>query len=172
VIKTKTFQKGMNLYLYIPPLSAHPKNCFKGLIMGETLCYWNQNSNKEDYINIMTSFISRLLARGHQPHQLIPMLQAAASMIDNRNTAPNNNPKSQPDSTLFIHWKFHPSDISKNTIRNIYNHNFDDRKIAVSRPRNLRDILCNSKLREIPQQNVSDILHSLSNHTMLPNLHK
>jgi hypothetical protein len=175
VIKTKTFQKGMNLYLYIPPLSAHPKSCFKGLIMGETLRYWNQNSNKEDFINIMTSFISRLHARGHQPHQLIPMLQAAASMIDNRNTAPNNNPKSQSDSTLFIHWKFHPSDISRNTIRNIYNNtlrghdNFDNMKIAVSRPQNLRDILCNSKLREVPQQNVSDILHSLSKHTMLPN---
>jgi hypothetical protein len=39
-IKTKTFQKPMNLYLYIPPLSAHSLGCFKR-ITGELLRYWN-----------------------------------------------------------------------------------------------------------------------------------
>jgi hypothetical protein len=34
-ISTKTYQKEMNLYLCIPPLSAHPPSCFKGLIAGE-----------------------------------------------------------------------------------------------------------------------------------------
>jgi hypothetical protein len=32
---TKTFQKKMNLYLYIPPMSAHPPSCLKGLVTGE-----------------------------------------------------------------------------------------------------------------------------------------
>jgi hypothetical protein len=30
----RTFQKDMNLYLYIPPTSAHPPNMLKGLIFG------------------------------------------------------------------------------------------------------------------------------------------
>jgi len=34
-ITMETYQKPMNLYLYIPPLSAHPPSCFKGLIFGE-----------------------------------------------------------------------------------------------------------------------------------------
>jgi len=34
-VKTRTFQKEMNLYLYIPPLSVHPPSCLKGLITGE-----------------------------------------------------------------------------------------------------------------------------------------
>ena len=36
-ITTKTFQKPMNLYLYIPPLSAPPTSCFKGLVIGEII---------------------------------------------------------------------------------------------------------------------------------------
>ena len=45
----------MNLYLYITPLSAYPTSCFKGLIHGETLRYWNQNSNEKDFISLMAS---------------------------------------------------------------------------------------------------------------------
>ncbi len=40
----KTYQKDMNLYLYIPPSSAHPPSCFKGLIAGELRRYWLQNN--------------------------------------------------------------------------------------------------------------------------------
>lgn len=36
-IITYTFQKSMNHYLYIPPISAHPTSCFKGLIVGNFL---------------------------------------------------------------------------------------------------------------------------------------
>jgi hypothetical protein len=56
----------MNLYTYIPPLSAHPISYFKGLIIGELLCYWLQNSDKQDFINITSLFIQRLVNRGQQ----------------------------------------------------------------------------------------------------------
>jgi hypothetical protein len=37
-IQTSTFQKALNLYLYIPPNSTHPPSCLKGLISGEMRC--------------------------------------------------------------------------------------------------------------------------------------
>jgi hypothetical protein len=49
------------------------------------------------------------------------MLQVTASMIDNKNTATNDSPKTQSESALFNHWQFHPSDIRKNKIQSIYN---------------------------------------------------
>jgi hypothetical protein len=54
-ITTSTYQKPLNLYLYIPPLSAHPPSCFKGLIYGEIRRYWTQN-NPSDFTNIVANF--------------------------------------------------------------------------------------------------------------------
>jgi hypothetical protein len=72
-IHTSTYQKDLNLYLYIPPLSAHPPSCLKGLIAGEMRRYWLQNS-PEDYKTILVKFIERLLCRGHSLKNLMPIL--------------------------------------------------------------------------------------------------
>ena len=40
LITTKTFQKKMNLYLYIPPYSAHPSGLFKSIIYSTIRRYW------------------------------------------------------------------------------------------------------------------------------------
>jgi hypothetical protein len=59
-ITTTTYQKPMNLYLYIPPASAHPPGCFKGLIAGELRRYWLQN-NAESFKEILASLFYDLV---------------------------------------------------------------------------------------------------------------
>jgi len=56
-LHTKTYHKALNLYLYIPPISAHPQSCFKGLITGEIIRYWKLNSNQKDFIYVTQLFI-------------------------------------------------------------------------------------------------------------------
>ncbi len=102
-ITATTYQKPLNLYLYIPPLSAHPSSCFKGLITGEIYRYWLQNTNKADFINITTNFILHLLQRCHQMNQILPTLKSAATNIGNINTR-SNSINSIQDDTLYIHW--------------------------------------------------------------------
>ena len=41
----ETYQKPMNLYLYIPPGSSHPKNMLRGLVLGRLCAYQLQNSS-------------------------------------------------------------------------------------------------------------------------------
>ncbi len=118
-IETSTYQKTMNLYLYIPPLSAHPPSCLKGLIFGELQRYWNQNNNDKFQI-ILAKFIERLYARGHKLENLIPILTAATINIHRRQL--NWTPKTdKDDNTLYIHWTFQPHGIQRKDLRHIYN---------------------------------------------------
>jgi hypothetical protein len=56
------------------------------------------------------------------------------------------------DDTLYIHWRYRPSDIGKNVIRQIYN-------------KKTRDILRKMDLPHISGKNVSDLLQkSLETH--------
>ncbi len=143
----------MYLYTYILPLSAHPTSCFKGLITGELLRYWAQNSDKTDFLNITTLFIKCLINHGHQLTDIAPILASAAASIDNRasgtyNRSITNHAQATQDDTLYIHGCHHPHGILWYHIRNIYNdmlkgHNgFEQMRITLSRYNNLRAKLC------------------------------
>jgi len=171
-IHTKTYQKDMNLYTYIPPLSAHPSSCFKGLITGELLRYWNQNSNKTDFQKITTQFIQRLLDRGHKLEDILPIITSAAAAIDNRasgthNRSITNHTPSSQDDILYIHWRHHPHGLQRQQIRDIYNNTLKDNdgftqmRVALSRHKNLRETLCRSQLDSDRTDTVSEILRTL-----------
>jgi hypothetical protein len=57
----QTFQKDMNLYLYIPPTSAHSPNMIKGLIYGRLQSYKHTNSDVKDYVHFATLLAKRLI---------------------------------------------------------------------------------------------------------------
>jgi hypothetical protein len=147
-IITSTYQKELNLYLYIPPLSAHPSSCFKGLINGEISRYWTQNS--PDYsVNLLSKFIERLVLRGHSIEKLTPLFQRAAQQLNDRRPLTNNTTNNR---TLYIHWVYDPKDVNNKVLHEVYNStlqphvNFNKMTIALSRPKNLRDMLTPSRL--------------------------
>jgi hypothetical protein len=166
VITTSTFQKAMNLYMYIPPLSAHPPSCFKGLIAGELRRYYLQN-NTEDFKEILTKFIGRLLDRGHNIEDISPLLLQAANNLDRQ---PINRATDTGQSTLYIHWTHHPKGPQRRDIRHIYNDTlkdilpFDRMQIALSRPKNLRDILTRAAVKLPPDQNIDAIIQQCLSH--------
>ena len=61
---TKTYQKPINLYQYIPPGSAHPLGMMEGVVHGILTQYYYQNSRQEDFWKISMQFYRHLKARG------------------------------------------------------------------------------------------------------------
>jgi hypothetical protein len=163
MVYTNTYQKHLNLYLYIPPRSAHPPSCLKGLISGELRRYWLQNS-QSDFTTILTKFIQRLIDRGHSLADLTPIFHQAAIKINN--TELHNVDKAH-DNTLFIHWTFHPNGLQRRDIREIYDATlkkdleYDKMTVAIARPRNLRDLLSSTSLITPPDINIQDSIAEL-----------
>jgi hypothetical protein len=159
-IQTSTYQKSLNLYLYIPPRSAHPPSCLKGLISGELRRYWLQNSC-EDFKTFAARFMERLVDRGHLIQDLAPLFLNAAATLTN-NSQPNQ-PK-ENNSILYIHWTYHPHGLQRKDIRAAYNStlkpllDYDKMTVAISRPRNLRDELTKTKLAATPAFDIDTII--------------
>jgi hypothetical protein len=177
-ITTKTFVKPMNLHLYIPPHSAHPPGVLKSLIFGNIIRYWNQNTNREDFVQASCDFYRHLLNRGYSPEKLTPIFHDAAMSIDTklirtakwRETTPEPLDDDTRDS-LFIHWEYHPRDLSRRAIRQAFmttlmpaindsTLSINRVTIAYSTPRSLGQCLTKTQLREPPGKRVSQLLRS------------
>ena len=170
--KTKTYVKPMNLHLYIPPESAHPKGVLKSLIFGNLIRYHNQNSKESDFINITKEFYQHLKRRGHKDESLIPLFMEAAHCINERaqrkreGLPMSNNTSAVSDYRTFIHWEYHPRGIDRRDIRQAYNETLApllaqkpfwirQMTVAHSNPKNLRRCLTKTQLEEPPGQQAS-----------------
>jgi hypothetical protein len=149
VIHTSTYQKSLNLYLYIPLRSAHPPSCLKGLISGELRRYWLQNS-PDNFKIIVIKFIERLIDRGHSLQDLSPLFTNAAATLANE---AHRSPPVLHSKVLYIHWVFHPNRLQRSDIRMAYNKtlqpllDYDKMTVAISRPHNLQDKLTKTQLQ-------------------------
>ena len=59
-IETRTYQKAMNLYLYLPPQSAHPPSVIRGMSCGLIRKYREQNTYQDHYIEMTVLLYQRL----------------------------------------------------------------------------------------------------------------
>jgi hypothetical protein len=167
-ISTKTYEKPMNLHLYIPPASAHPPGVLKSIVFGNLQRYRWHNTSNDDYVAQVRRFSQRLIARGHSPETVRQYCMEAASSIDSIERAGRKTrDTADPSDTLFFHWEYHPRGISRQLIRREYNERcaatsgYDRMVVAFSRPRNLRDALMKSRLPDKEGENVSDVFDNL-----------
>ena len=183
-VKFKTHQKSLNLYLYIPPHSAHPPGVLRSLIHGLLRKYWIQNSDTVDFQNITKLLFQRLCDRGHNPHQLYPLFVNAAKSIDSKQIQNSivHTPSSSTHNNIFLKWRYHPDGVTRKDIQKIYKSTCENTSdnaphgfrhlpttngatlhiskltIAYTRDRNLRDILIPSRLPFLQHQNASDLI--------------
>jgi hypothetical protein len=161
----------MNLYLYIPPGSAHPSNMIYGLIYGRLRSYRLQNTDTRDFNQMAILLARRLCARGYSLHTLLPYFQKAATRLlaaDPRiilePTAMPQTDSNDEDKPMIFHLPHHPRGITRLQVREAYSATLGplipERRllIAVSRPKNIRDRVCRTRLPDLPGTNPSDFI--------------
>jgi hypothetical protein len=166
----ETFQKAMNLYLYIPPNSAHPGGLLQGLIFGRMRAYWYQNTEKKNFVRMAKLLSQRLIARGYSKKLLTPLFIEAAKRLsrldstDKRTSVIATATDASEEKPIFFHLPYHPRGVQRTTIRKTFDTTLKKLlpnrplTVAVSRQRNLGDRVCRTKLPDVPGYNPSDFL--------------
>ena len=115
-IESTLYEKKLNLYLYIPPSSAHPPGVLSGLIMGNVLRIFQLCTNDKDINNKLEAFQERLLNRGHQLHTLLPIFDKAIanakqylSTSEEAKATAKATKKEAAARRVYFHVPYHPN---------------------------------------------------------------
>ena len=181
------YEKPLNLYLYIPPSSAHPPGMATGFIFGMVLRIMKLCSNTNDVRQRIQVFYRRLLRRGYSKDQLTPLFNKAIVNAHQHFRRTPQELKLLQDRKLvqgyrrvFFHLQYHPNDPDSRTIQQIWreqvlepagkehinqirNHEnqripIDQLTIAYSRPPNFGNMFSVRKFHKKRGPNVSSFL--------------
>ena len=167
-LSTTLFEKAQNLYLYIPPHSAHPHGVATGLIFGQVLRVRRLCSKKADADSKIRQFQRRLLERGYLLKDLRPLFIRAEenasqylARSESEHLAVRQRKRSDSQNRIYLHLQFHPEDPPSSQLQQLWKEcilspngeppvyemeNWDGDKVelrqmivAYSRPLNLRN---------------------------------
>ena len=171
------YEKAMNLYLYLPPHSAHPPGVLKGLITGRVRKIWQVTSELEDRHRLLRLLFTRLCARGYDSNWLRPLFIDALQRVASKSMTPPvpTIVLVKDADPLFLHVKYHPCDPPSSALQQIFRntvlsppnepplptlqntvsgrpnrHRFGVSRMTVAyhRPRNLGNLLSPRKLKQ------------------------
>jgi hypothetical protein len=163
----------MNLYLYIPPGSAHPGKMLRSLIFGRLRAYCLHNTHLRDFYAMAILLARRLMPCGYSFPTLKPLFEEASvrlqAQLSQRRSIPHqppdpNDPAKKP---IIFHLEYHPRGIQRSQVRQVYSDTLapflKDRNLilAVSRPWNLQDQVCSTRLPDVPGENPSDFFTNI-----------
>ena len=158
-LSTSLYEKALNLYLYIPPHSAHPPGVLTGLIYGNMHRIYTLCSDPTDQRRLTQLFYRRLIARGYKPQDILPLFRKAESRFTalTSNVITDDTTTESPDADrVFLHLPYHPGNPKSHQIQSLWREQllqpqykrhlsvFTDSKrltVAYSRPRNLSNLL-------------------------------
>ena len=113
-IQTTLFEKSLNLYLYIPPHSAHPPGVLNGIIFGQIHRIFTLCSERADIKTSVNQFLVRLLQRGYQRPTVLPIFYKAIhhnspTMIAKRALQQEGILQDSDRKQVYLHMKYHPN---------------------------------------------------------------
>ena len=167
----------MNLHLYLPPTSAHPPDTLRSLIFGRVRAYYLHNTNRNNFLKECATLASNLLKRGWEwDHLKKYFIEAERDLSikgkpkmlqDSLKTRRQKNKESKALKVIVFKLPYHPRGVTRQDINKAYRKSGladlqPDRRFicAQLRPYNLRDRLCSTALRSVPDKEPSKYLSS------------
>jgi hypothetical protein len=118
-VHTTLYEKAINLYLYLPPHSAHSPSILKGLITGTLYRIAWLCSNPNDIPTACANLFQRLTRCGYSEKILRPIFDTC--LFEQFKKQERSQEKtSTVDETLFLHLPYHPDDPKSSMIQKLF----------------------------------------------------
>lgn len=142
-LETTLYEKPLNLYLYLPPHSAHPPGVIKGLIFGSIYRIQRLCTRQDDIDQRTRRCYDRLLTRGWKSPTLDPIFAEAVRRAKNCDS--DNNPIAEDPNAVIddkmhevvFHLPYHPDNPRTALLHQAWENH-------VTHPRHL------SRIRDVP----------------------
>ena len=180
-LSTRLYEKALNLYLYLPPHSAHPPGVLRGLITGMIMRIFRLTSDRSLCQSDLQAFYDRLIARGYNRNIIAPLFQAAISKFRHSDLTPAPQDQLSFAKTIFLHVPYHPLDPQSTDLQKVFrrfllDNRWEDRTatplpeirnslgvplgvermiVAYHRPRNINNLLSPRHIDRTPGPSVS-----------------
>jgi hypothetical protein len=180
-IATRLYEKPLNLYLYLPPHSAHPPGILRGMITGQVTRIFRLTSSTSDCEASIRSFFRRLRERGYTSCTLLPLFHDALQRVQTSRCAPCDD----QEGRIFLHLQYHPHDPPSQVLQQLFRDcllspanepplqslcNLNDAPIQINRmivaykrPRNLKNLLFPRRFREVQDAPASTYARPFAN---------
>jgi hypothetical protein len=175
-IHTTLYEKELNLYLYLPPHSAHPPGLLRGFVIGMIGRILKLTTDPADCRHAIRNLFLHLRRRGYPRETLVPLFHSAYEhvLLKAKATTPL---ELEPDPSvandkIFLHLPYNALDPSRQSLQRLFRHavstppdepalwnlknydrNFCPLKrmvVAYHRPPNLKNFLFPRRFRPIP----------------------
>jgi hypothetical protein len=177
-VRFTPFEKPLNLYLYLPPHSAHPPGVLARLIYGMICRTYSLTTDPTDCQSYLRNFYTGLRNRGYSKDTLLPLSEAG---LANQAKPPRNKQRQSNSATTtlyYLHAPYHPTNPPSSALQEAYriillhpkaatplpqianthlsaNCGVRSMVIAYHWPPNLANLLCPCKLERTPGPPVS-----------------
>ena len=128
-VSFRVYEKPENLYLYLPPHSAHPPGMSRALITGQIKRYVRLSSSSADCIRSIRTFYRRLCMRGHHPDKIKPIfISAYQDAIATPPPVDESIPSyireyledDDSDQRVFLHLNYNPADPPRHAFQRVF----------------------------------------------------
>ncbi len=117
---TRLFEKEMNLFLFLSPMTAHPPGMLKSLVIGMVICIVHLTTYCTEAQSDVQNFFDHLCARGYPRKGLAQLFRMVIQRAFYKSITLLTGPEPPPKCTVILHVPYHSKNPALTVLQSLF----------------------------------------------------